>query len=229
MHIRSGGYLLIERTKRAAYMDQQLIPKIVQSASACICEQHPTLDVLWGMSEKEKELYRARLRLNEEEFLELTEWVEIYQESGELGYPQTFQTVERAKECRDSFFSHIELDIIEIGLIESYVSGFLAEGDEGEGPERYGVERFILKGEMKKPTGRLLGYEVLGYENGMFHSYLCNSLEQDFAKQFSFRLNKHGFIPTLEEAERYCTYGNQDDIETEEVLWLPWAIYTMKA
>lgn len=225
MHIRSGGYLLIERSKRAAYMDQQLIPEFVQSASGCICEQHPTLDVFWGMSEKEKALYRARLRLSEEEFLKLTELVEIHQESGELGYPQTFQTVERAKECRDSFFSHIELDIIEIGLPESHMSDFLEQGDEGKSPERYGVECFILKEEIEKPTGRLLGYEVLGYENGMFHSYLCNSLEQDFAKQFTFRLNENGFIPTLEEAERYCSYCNQEDIETEPVLWLPWAIY----
>lgn len=46
MNVRSGGYLLIERTKRADYMDEQRIPEVVQSASACICEQHPTLDVL---------------------------------------------------------------------------------------------------------------------------------------------------------------------------------------
>ncbi|MFY9858880.1 MAG: hypothetical protein WAK79_12475 [Exiguobacterium chiriqhucha] len=224
MNIRSGGYLLIERTKRAAYMDAQLIPESVQSASACICEQHPTLDVLWGTSKERKKAYRERLRLSEEAFFKLTEWVEIHQESGDLGYPQTFQTVELAKRFRNRFFSHIELDIIELGLPESYVADFLAEGDEGESLERYGVERLLRHG-CGAPVGRLLGYEVLGYENGMFHSYLCNGLEQDFAKQFSFQLNRHGFISTFEEAERYCTYSNQEDVETESVLWLPWAIF----
>lgn len=225
MKVRSGGYLLTERTKRADYMDAQLIPEFVQSASACICGQHPTLDVLWGTSKHVKDQYRERLRLPEEEFSTLTEWVEIYQESGELGFPQAFQTIELAKAFRDRFFSHIELDIIEIGLPESYVAEFLVQGDQGESPERYGVERFMLRHGYDAPLGQLLGYEVLGYENGMFHSYLCNSLEQDFAKQFTFRLNKNGFIPTLEEAERYCAYSNQEDVETEPVIWLPWAIY----
>ncbi|TCI23564.1 hypothetical protein [Exiguobacterium sp. SL-9] len=228
MTVRSGGYLLIERTKRAEYMDAQRLPELVRSASECICEQHPTLDVLWGTSKDRKNTYRERLRLSEEDFLKLTEWVEVHQESGELGYPQTFQTVELAKRFRDSFLSHIELDILELGLPESYVADFLAQGDEGESPERYGVERFILGHERDEPTGQFLGYEVLGYENGMFHSYLCNGLEKDFAEQFSFKLNKHGFVSTLEEAGRYCTYSNQEDVETESVLWLPWAIFEGK-
>lgn len=224
MNVRSGGYLLIERTERAEYMDAQRIPGLVQSASECICEQHPTLDVLWGTSKDRKNAYREQLRLSEEAFFKLTEWVEIHQASGELGYPQTFQTVELAKKFRDLFFSHIELDIIELGLPEFYVADFLAEGDEGESLERYGVERFLRHG-CDVPLGQLLGYEVVGYENGMFHSYLCNGLERDFAEQFSFQLNRHGFIATLEEAERYCTYSNQEDVETESVLWLPWAIF----
>ncbi|WP_214803385.1 hypothetical protein [Exiguobacterium sp. s194] len=228
MNIRSGGYLLIERTKRAAYMDAQRIPESVQSASVCICEQHPTLDVLWGTSKERKKTYRERLRISEEAFFKLTEWVEIHQESGELGYPQTFQTVELAKEFRNRFFSHIELDIIELGLPESYVADFLAEGDKGESLERYGVERFILRHELEAPTGQFLGYEMLGYENGMFHSYLCNGLEKDLAEQFFFKLNKHGFVSTLEEAERYCTYSNQENVGTEPVLWLPWAIYEVE-
>lgn len=224
MNVRSGGYLLIERTKRADYMDARLIPEFVQSASACICEQHPTLDVLWGTSNRSKELYRERLRLSEEGFLMLIEWVESYHERGELGYPQTFQTMELAKKFRDRFFAHIELDIIELCLPESYVSDFLAEGEEGDGPERYGVERFILRHEHDETAGRPLGYEMLGYEYGTFHSYLCNGLERDFAERFTFRLNDHGFIATLEEAERYCAYSNQEDVGTEPVLWLPWVI-----
>lgn len=209
-------------------MDDQLIPEFVHSVSECICEQHPALEMLWGTSKHSKDQYRERLRLSEEDFLKLTEWVEVHQESGELGYPQTIQTAELAKIFRDRFFSHIELDIIEIGLPESYVAEFLAQGDEGESPERYGVERFVLGHERDEPTGQFLGYEVLGYENGMFHSYLCNGLERDFAEEFSFKLNNHGFVSTLEEAERYCTYSNQEHIETEPVLWLPWAIYKVE-
>lgn len=227
MNVRSGGYLLIERTERADYIEERLIPEVIQSASVCVCEQHPTIDVLWGTSKNSKNTYQERLRLNEEDFLSLMDWVEIHQESGELGYPQTFQTVELAKRFRNRFFSHIELDIIELGLPETYVADFLAEGDEGESLERYGVERLLRHG-CDAPVGRLLGYEVLGYENGMFHSYLCNGLEQDFAKQFSFQLNRHGFISTFEEAEHYCTYSNQEGVGTEPVLWLPWAIYEVE-
>lgn len=209
-------------------MDERLIPKSIRSASIYICEQHPTLDVLWGTSEGRKAQYRERLRLSEEEFFMLTEWVEIYQESRELGFPQTFQTVELAKKFRERFFSYIELDIVELRLPVPYISDFLIESGEGESPERYGVERFILRHGIDKPSGRLLGHEVLGYENGMFHSYLCNGLETDYAEHFPFRLNEYGLIPTFEEAERYCAYSNQEEVETEDVLWLPWALYEME-
>lgn len=59
---------------------------------------------------------------------------------------------------------------------------------------------------------------------GIFHSYLCNSLEDDYDKEFGFRLNSNGFISTIDEAKKLAEYTNQDTVSAEPVLWLPWVI-----
>ena len=43
----------------------------------------------------------------------------------------------------------------------------------------------------------MLDNEVLGYENGTFHSYLCNSLEKDYKDHFGSTLKRKWlhFIP----------------------------------
>ncbi len=224
MTICSAGYVLVAESVRPDYMDSRLIPETVLSISTCICEHHPNIDVLWGMSTQAKATYEHELKLNQQGSTELMAWIDTYHESGQLGYPQTFQSLDLAHTFKRQFLSHVAVKVVGLALPEAHISTFLEDSEMGESPERYGIERFVMRRENVE-TGHLLGYEVLGYEKGIFHSYLCNGLESEFAEQFPFRLNEHGLIPTLEEAERYCTYSNQEDVETESVLWLPWAIF----
>lgn len=73
-------------------------------------------------------------------------------------------------------------------------------------------------------NGSVLGFEILGYDMGTFHSYICNRLEDDYDKEYGFRLNRSGFISTIDEAKKLAEYTNRDDVGAEPVLWLPWVI-----
>lgn len=124
-----------------------------------------------------------------------------------------------------------DIRIIGIGLPENFVEEFLNEEESlsKRAEERYGIETMLInKTKMDFNGMRMNGYEVLGFDYGSFHSYICNSLEKDYSDKFTFYLNENGFIPTLDMAIKCCDYSNDDEVGTEPVLWLPWAIFEYK-
>lgn len=223
-----GGYYIITPVVRPDYMDEQLIPNAILSVSECICALHPKINILWSGSKKAKLAYTQYLNISQSTYEEMEKWVEENFQYEVFAYPQVFTTLEIAKEFLCKFLSHLsDAKIIGIGLPEKYVDEFIKYEEPLSEPEtQNGVERLLLnKVPIEKEDLKFLGYEVIGYENGGFHSYLCNRLEKDFNKHFKFILNQNGFIPSLEEAIRYCNYSNNEDVGTEPVLWHPWAIY----
>src|SRR4051812_4395350 len=101
MEYISGGYYLVSPIKRPEYMDQDLIPTIIYSASECLCDFHPEINTLWGGSRLRKQEYIQSLSLTENVYKEIEKWVEEMSEADKFTYPQVFTTVELTKE----FFS----------------------------------------------------------------------------------------------------------------------------
>ncbi|MEH7014813.1 hypothetical protein V7087_29100 [Neobacillus niacini] len=227
-----GGYYIISPLKRPQYMDQELIRETIYSASECLCDFHPVINVLWGSSKRSKKEYAQKLNIPESTYNELEKWVEEMFEVERFTYPQLFTTVELAKEFLCKFLSHLtDAKVIGIGLPEDLINEFIEYEETENRPVKnhYGIEKLLLnKTQIAVKDSKMLGYEVLGFENGNFHSYLCNSLEKDFKKHFGFALNENGFITSLEETIRYCDYSNDEELGTEPVLWLPWAIFEYK-
>jgi hypothetical protein len=225
----SGGYYIVSPLKRADYMDKTLLPDTILSASECLCDFHPEINILWGGSQKKKQNYSKELNLSKSTFEEMEEWVEKKFEEQLFQFPQLFTSANIAREFSKMFLSHLsDIRIIGIGLPENLVEEFLDEEETLSKPakERYGIETLLInKTAMDMEASKLYGYEVLGFEYGKFHSYICNGLEKDYNDKFQFNLNENGFIPTLEIAKKYCDYSNDEEVGTEPVLWLPWAIY----
>ncbi|MEK4029258.1 hypothetical protein MKZ02_12050 [Pseudobacillus sp. FSL P4-0506] len=232
MNYISGGYYVISPSKRANYMDQSLLPEIIVSASECLCDLHPEINILWGDSQKNKRNYAEKWNLSRSIFEKMERWVVDKFEEGTFQFPQVFTTVDIARDFAHMFLSHLnDIKIIGVALPESLVGEFLDEEETLSLPakERYGVEALLMnKIPVDTEASMLNGYEVLGFECGTFHSYICNGLEKDYSDKFTFSLNEKGLIPTLEMAMKYCEYSNDERIGTEPVLWLPWAIYEYK-
>ncbi|WHY75256.1 hypothetical protein QNH20_13965 [Neobacillus sp. WH10] len=228
----SGGYYIVSRIMRPEYMDKDLIPEKIYSASECLCNIHPDINTLWGTSRSRKQEYVQLLDISESTYSEMEKWVEEMFEANKFYYPQVFTTVELAKGFFSKFLNHIaDAKIIGIGLPENFIEAFL----QYEKPqnklmeEQYGIEKLLLNQTLvDEKDFRMLGYEVLGYEYGTFHSYLCNGLEKDYEKHFGFTLNENCFISSLDEAIRFCDYSNDEELGTEPVLWLPWGIFEYK-
>ncbi|MFE6866877.1 hypothetical protein ACFVFS_09990 [Kitasatospora sp. NPDC057692] len=71
--------------------------------------------------------------------------------------------------------------------------------------------------------GHELGWEVLGYDYGMIHSWLCNNLHQDAARELGVTPDDRGLLPSREPAERLAAWANARD-DTKPVTWFPAAL-----
>ncbi len=229
MHYLSAGYYLILPTLRKEYMNKTIVPESVLSISECICTHYPDISILWGNSEVKKDRYMDQLGLSPNTFQLLEQWIEEHRETRDVLFPQVFSNLDAAQTFVNSYLIHLpDIRIICIGLPEQYKVDFLEDvaAFSSKNPEPYGVEK-MLSGHLGPDMdgAEKIGYEVLGFDSGLFHSYLCNGLERDFSQQFNFSLNSRGLIHTFEEADRYSNYCNELGEATESVLWFPWAIF----
>lgn len=216
-----GGYYIIAQSKRQEWMNDKVIPNIVLSASRCICENYPNIDIIWNKSEKKKYDYRKLLGLSIGTYEEMENWVMEGYQNGKFDYPDVFNTLESAIEFNNKFLINMpNLRVIGLGLPSKYTYDFL----EDQNGYKHGVYNNIKKSLTINGHGKVLGYEILGYEYGSFHSYICNGIEDDYYERFKLGLNKYGFISDFGEADSLSEYTNQEIEGTEPVLWLPWII-----
>ncbi|MFF7452879.1 hypothetical protein [Kitasatospora sp. NPDC008115] len=68
--------------------------------------------------------------------------------------------------------------------------------------------------------GHEIGWEVLGYDDGALHSWLCNDLHQDAVRDLGVTTDDRGLLPSREPAERLAAWANARD-DTKPVTWFP--------
>ncbi len=199
-------------TLRKDYMDEKIVPETVLSVSSCLCKQYPDTSILWGNSEVEKARYMDQLGLSLNTVQLFEKWIEEHRNTGDILFPQVFSSLHSAQDFLNRFLiQHPGIRIISIGLPERYKSDFLEDIElfSSKNPEPYGVEKMLLQHHPPEKDGaKKVGYEVLGFDSGSFHSYLCNGLESDFRQHFNFSPNRYGLIDSIEEADRYSDYCN---------------------
>jgi hypothetical protein len=69
------------------------------------------------------------------------------------------------------------------------------------------------------PTGVGLGFEVVGFESGQLHSWLCNSLQRDAQDNLGVIINQLGLLDTLDQARAVAAMANRDT-SLEDVDWV---------
>lgn len=135
--------------------------------------------------------------------------------------PDVFNCYESAFEfCNNFLFHQKDIKIIGIALTSIYKEVFLNDQDD----LTYGICKNLNISKPLNPKGKLLGYEILGYEYGCLHSYICNGLDDIYYDKYNLKLNCHGLISSLDEAKALSDYTNNEVDGTEPVIWLPWAI-----
>lgn len=204
-------------------MDKDIMPDIILSASNCICDSYPDIGVCWNKSKSKKKEYMKRLNLSQDKFTCMEKWVEQEFDSKTLGFPHVFTNLQKAQEFHNKYLNQVkDIRLIGIGLPAEMLENL--KSDFGEEGFFYGVEYNISQNKILEMNGFTLGYEILGYEYGTFHSYICNHLFEEYKQKLPFSLNENGFIKSLKEAEQLAQYTNDEIEGTEPVLWLPWVV-----
>lgn len=215
-----GGYYIIKPISMTDWMNNKVLHELVLSASRCICNFYPDIDMIWNQSKENKETYRKTLMLDNHTYDEMEYWINDRFEKN-FDFPDVFNNYESAVEFYDKYLGSLnDLRIIGIALPNKFRDIFLEEQDD----LRYGVCKNLSQSLRINMEGIVLGYEILGFEYGGFHSYICNGLEDYYYDKYNLKLNDNGLISTLDEAEILADYTNREIEGAEPVLWLPWVL-----
>lgn len=190
---------------------------LILSASECICDFHPNLNgSLWLNHPQEQKEYQKALGLSDQDFAEMIAFVCTLHTEHRLDHDSRFLTLSDASTFCQTYLSHLkDLHLIELAVDTGDRSILLEEID--------GQTNIITPLNEVQSGGRLLGYEILGWDYCSFHSYLCNGLEKDIAERYPLQVNEMGLMQhAYLEVKEFAKYIEH---KGEPVCWLPFAIY----
>ena len=223
-----GGYFLVAGKDSEPWMHQELLPSKIYTPSACICDLHPDdICLSWVSGDKNaKAEYRNKLGISEAQFSILQESVDDSFANDKYGWIQVFLTLPEAQAYYAQWLTELEdIKLLGIATTAEHREIFLREEKpDGEKAGASGVWLALKRGSKIELDTGFLGFEVLGYELGGFHSFMCNSMEKDFSEKLNIKLNGYGFIPDIDSANRAADYAQDPDIGAESALWQPWAV-----
>jgi hypothetical protein len=209
----SGGYYLIEQLERPSCMNSDIVPSMILSISPCICNTYPD-GFNWYREQRPP-------KFNEEMAKDCEEWMSTKLDDQQIGWPNVFYDLKTAREFYRRFlFSLPNLRCIGIGLKAEFVKDFLDYLISYQG----GVVQCLMQKRFLEEGGKFLGFEVLGYDTCVLHSYLCNGLEEELP-QFAISLNSEGLITNFKQAVEFAeSLSNRGD-ELEVDYYCPWVLY----
>src|SRR5688572_19548165 len=198
----SGGYFVAKYSDRAECMSPDLLPARILSASNCIAEIPDAWAVGWAnYPENDRKDEAAKFGIRPEILPQVIDWVTSRLESQKIGWPVVFYSLDTARQFVQSFLRHEnDLALLGIGLKPEDAALLLLEEKPQDNHGTPGIYEALGQGLRLESGGEALGFEVLGYEWGGFHSWLCNGLEVDSYREFNIRPNRYGFISNPEEA-----------------------------
>jgi hypothetical protein len=226
MDLLSGGYFVGRRVRRGATMNAALLPERILTASSCLIGLVPdTWALAWtqeGADERRKAA--AQFGLSEDTLRSITAWTSSAFDTGRVGFPNVLLTLEAALELKRLFMPE-DVVVFGIGLPRDLCASFVDYADVPDGMGVPGVVRALEAITRPAPGGQPLGFDVLGWDTGSFHSYLCNGLESEFDKLLGVRPNAHGFYDGEADARRCAEHASSESTRAEPGLWLPWFVH----
>ena len=183
------------------------------SVSSCISVNHPPMYPNKRADHKFMKQYRDMMDISQERLNELLQYTDALLGKKQITLDGCFLHEADAKHARAYLSSKRDIKVIGISIDEKYLSLLR---DVGE------FENMIVP-DYEDTDGMFLGYEILGYEMGSFHSYLCNNLEKTLREKFTVEFTSCGLIKnSIREIEFFCNYIRNMG---EPVRWIPVAVY----
>jgi len=200
------GYYICERIAAPEWF--RGISRQILSVSGCIGEQHPRWECFMGGWKKgECRKYQEKLRLDEEQYRELSEIAARLFSARKLDVDCRFLQLSDAREFYEKFCQAIPCRVVSISTTDEYYE-ILA--NELEHSNSHG----LMSGE--NDGSPCLGSDILGWDISGFHSFLCNALQKDLPDA---RFNDAGLLENG--FHEVAAFARQIEGKGEPVEWIP--------
>ena len=186
----------------------------ILSISHCICNIQPDLNGCYFrrmLIKTEQTAYKKLLGLSDNEFSQMKNDISDMIDKKHLCFDSRFTVLSDAQRIYRHYLKNIpELRIIGISTEESCIGILNREGFEP------------LCCQYRYENNMAIGTEILGWDNGSFHSWLCNGLEKDISDKFPLKISELGliqnsFYEAIQFAEHIAGMG-------EPVEWIPFLL-----
>ena len=216
----AGGYFLTRPIERNdEFMAPDLLPEHILTLSSCLTDV--ALEFWWS---QENVAEAADFGVPSDRWSDLITWYLDRFES-RIGAPGVASSVSVIREFVNRFVSDPSgVVILGCGLDTESAARLIRECRTPPERGEYGVFEMVEKHVSVEGGGTPRGFEVVSYEYGLEHSWLCNSLERDVNEQFGIAANGVGLLDTFEEAATVADFVNREDVGAEPGLWLPWLV-----
>lgn len=179
-------------------------------------------------NESNSSIIKSRLRISREEHEKAQSFLDTLIQEKKFSWPNVFKFLEDARFFQQNYLRGIEnLEIISLNLSEEYRTDFLLNELE-ENNFEVSIYNFLessLPFSVKKYE--ILGFDICGYSNNSFYSFIHNGLQEDF-NRFNKKLNGLSLIGNYDDAKEIIYLIDEKKIKAEEVLWYPWLILKCK-
>lgn len=182
------------------------------SVSSCLGEMHPKMESYFvnGWRKGERQAYQRRLKLSDEQYADYAETVGRLFDAKRLDIDCRFPYLSDAENFYKKFCQDIPCLLVSVSTTEACLKVFVKEL-EGS------YSNCVIGGE---PDDNLwIGSDILGWDIGGFHSFLCNSLQRELPEAVfnDIGLLRNDFPEVTEFARRIEGKG-------EPVEWIPFKI-----
>lgn len=170
-------------------------------------------------------LIRERIKNNKEKHREGEKFLDDLIKAKDFSWPNFFRNLKDAQFFMDNYLSSAKnLYIVSVNLPQSYYKDFLLN-ENNENSHEVSLYDFLKESEeydiLEKDN--ILGFDICGYSNNQFYSYICNGLQKDFTKHGKI-LNHNSLIDKYKDAKELIELIDCNEIQAEEILWYPWLV-----
>ncbi|KMN46922.1 hypothetical protein [Bacillus sp. LK2] len=227
MEFYNTGYLIISYDRELIYKDC-IIEGLSQTILTICNEIRPTFPDYWffpwchsNKNDPIAQVINGRLKISKEEHESGQTFLNTLMEEEKFSWPNAFKNLEDARFFKQNYLKGIEnLEIISVNLSEEYRTDFLMNQLVGRDPSVsiYDFLESSLPVDVK--NDEILGFDICGFSNNDFYSFIHNNLQEDFGK----KLNALSLVDKYEDAKQIIHLIDNGEIEAEEILWYPWLI-----
>ncbi|GEM_PF-6008958 len=138
-----------------------------------------------------------------------------------FGYPNVFYTLQNAKDYVEQFIPDIPDDLVVlcIALLQRTAKEVL-----NEDVCKYGVYQTLERMQQPVERGKILGYEILSFDYGIGHTWLCYGFHDVAYEKYNIKPNAHGFLANESDAQLVIDSIIRIPPNTKDELWYPWQI-----